>query len=115
MSVAPSMESRADYVATGTGEDRAPPDCPSTAKRYCGCENGSCLDGPTPCPHVDAEGFRIGAKRRLKRTNDGLRDIDDGNVFKEARKGHLVPVLKGKTNWRSGQGFQVLRLLLCSR
>jgi len=69
----------------------------SYAKRCCGCKNGSCLDGPTPCPHVDAQGFRIGAKRKLEPSKDGTiaTDLETGELFhvRSNKKGKwLAPV-----------------------
>lgn len=85
--------------------------------RYCRHADGRCLDGDTPCSECDAEGYPIGARRRLKRTSDDMvKDIDDGQCFRvKGVKGEmerLVPVYNGRVKWNTEQGFTVIQTLL---
>lgn len=89
----------------------------SGAKRYCGCEGGSCLDGPTPCPHVDAQGFRIGAKRKLEPSKDGkfATDLETGELFhvRSNKKGKwLAPVFQDTVKWSTFAGFTRMMMVL---
>ena len=85
--------------------------------RYCRHADGRCLDGDTPCSECDAEGYPLDARRRLKRTSDGLvKDIDGGQRFRMKRvKGEmerLVPVFDAPVRWNTEQGFTVIQTLL---
>ena len=57
--------------------------------RYCGHEDGHCLDGKDPCPLVDRDGYPRKAKRRTQICKDNVTavDIDTGvrhNIIKSA-------------------------------
>jgi len=85
--------------------------------RYCRHDDGRCLDGDAPCDECDAEGYLIGARRRLKRAaDDTVDDIDDGQRFRVKRttnkRVRLVPVFNRGVKWRTEQGFTVMQMLL---
>ena len=85
-------------------------------KRHCCCPNEHCFDLHLQCPECDENGTPHKARRGLKHNVDGtFTDSRDGQQFKRKttkRGTRLVPQFKGRTDWKSAQGFAAVCLLL---
>ena len=86
--------------------------------RTCRCPDGCCFDLNIKCPECDEEGYPYTARRRLKRSGDGVfEDIDDRQKFKVKKtKTHtgnsLIPVFCTRVDWKGSNGFAAMALIL---
>ena len=86
--------------------------------RTCRCPDGYCFDLNIKCPECDEDGYPYTARRRLKRSGDGVfEDIDDGQKFKVKKtKTHtgnrLIPVFGTRVDWKGSNGFAAMALIL---
>ena len=86
--------------------------------RTCRCPYGCCFDLDIKCPECDEEGYPYTARRRLKRSGDGVfEDIDDRQKFKVKKtKTHtgnsLIPVFCTRVDWKGSNGFAAMALIL---
>lgn len=85
--------------------------------RCCRHADGRCLDGDAPCSECDTEGYPLDARRRLKRTADGMvEDVDDGQRFrvKRTKTGleRLAPVFDDNIVWATSSALKAVNLIL---